>query len=84
MPLNLFVPLIMITFRTEMRDKFSLSDLDMCLMDLLLLMLFFVLINNRFSQSESAVALPHISSPWDYDVARSISFSISLEREVSR
>lgn len=82
MPLNLFVPLIMIPFRTEMRNKFSLRDLDMCLMDLL--MLFFVLINTRLSQSESAVALPHVSSPWDYDVARSISFSISLEREVSR
>lgn len=84
MSLNLFVPLIMITFRTEMRNRFSLRDLDMCLMDLLLLILSFILINNGLSQSESAVALPHISSPWDYDVACSISFSISLEREVSR
>lgn len=84
MSLNLFVPVIMITFRNEMRSKLSLRDLDVCLMDLHLLMLSFVLITNRLSQSESAVALPHISSPWDYDVACSISFSISLEREVSR
>lgn len=84
MSLNLFVPLIMITFRNEMRNKLSLRDLDMCLMDLLLRMLSFVLIENRLSQSESAVALPHLSSPRDYDVARSVSFSISLEREVSR